>query len=1198
MLTFNPTSSPNLFAAPGGDIWILYYWPPPRLGPPPPTQPVPLDQAWTGPGAFLFATAPGRSIDPVVPALVSAIEAAIENSALSNSAHCVAWLTDPDQIVGTNIFLFGIGGRAPNYEVQPGIQLPLIPNNLVFNIGQGTSLVFSSDNETVTLTPSANNVYFDGNAAPQSARILSATLAFSGAAAGTLQFATAIKRSELYTKLRWGSQLLYDTRAATQTPIRSQWYPLADGTQPNGADMLAFAISVDTGDPTNARVANRTYLAFTGEAETLVSGFRTAFGDAVLLRPIGAPQAGEQQARLILAYGNPNAPSAPDYSFGPQGDFIMMLAPPKDGSGSELLCGLTPTETLSFTAGPAADSRTGNRLRFTANLKAFVTSYPSLPAVPLQPPIDPHAAAMSDKYRTPWATIVPGPAQAASQYSAQPKGSSLFGFDKVVATTGKSVLGFVDPGYALTRPDPFPLMPYGLAPLDEFGVSFSEQEIAGVEQFAAAPTRRSTIGAPGVSRPSRARRMHAAAADNGNPDWVTTPSGLLAELDSSGGHWSSVVLGVNYDAGPMWMVFNDPTPPLQQALQTSNLFLVAVNGTNLGKQAGKAIGPQPPKATGTATFYNTMAIQDWEITAAVGQSNVYNGYNNVLIIKGCKGKLVDLVAKPAVWTQPADFSIPGTDQSELLIVSQWIAAYIADARKQTSPYFTNFNSIVTDENWTGILVLKASLTGLPQNLSGLLSVIDKSQCFAHHLGVTITPVTIDRTQPEHPTIGITNSSAIFEFVYYVNPAFDQANPEPLPPQSSPYDFKLLTLEALFENTAVKSFDSYAQLTLGDFFGDGVTRMADPANIYNTIMLKGAYQQNGGVGTFMLDSVGDNLFFLKSAAINKVEVTKAQFNTIGPTSLRFDLWGFIDFNVLYVVDTDTQKQDVPFDLFGFGFTDDPNAPRQGVSFAGLSINLDTSGQPGVFGFNVGAITFDPSRSTVRKGSLCSDFALTLQTLLTGDDSSSAKPPTDPGSLNFLNVPTNAPLSGVAGGRWYALQFAVDLGSVGALASSAGLNASMIAAWAPSGSQNGAPSSAAARFALPVAFGDDPAPQTTFYDAMCGLRLPGVTAKAKLLSLEGVLALSIGDIRLTYAPASAGETQRYWVLWLSDIALKFLGLLKIPPNGAISFACFGNPKADGKQSALGWYAVYNQDKKKKGDKVLAALPRSAHLRRGAS
>jgi hypothetical protein len=1165
MVDFNLTSSPNLFAASVDKMWVAYCWPP---VPEPPKQPISFEQALSGPGTFLLCSTPGRAIDDVAADIVTAVKAAWAAPDYSGTPHAIGWLTDPANIVAQNVALLGINtDNAKKMYVNAAKREQIVPNNLFLYIGGNVALSLSAT-DTLTFTRTQNNLNFYGAAAPPSAGIASATLAFSGPAAGAIQFTTSIKRSEMFGSLRWGCQLLYDTGISTK-PIHSQWYPLADGSQPNGADMLGFAVSIDPSDPTNARMIDRSYFAFTDPAAILVSGFRTAFGDIVNLRPVTQPQSGEQAARLIVTIGNPNAPSQPDYSLSPEGDFIMMLAAPKDGISSHLLCGLTPTETLSFTAGPAANPQSGDRLRFTANSEAFATSYPPPQSSPVGPPVDPKAPKMNGSYRTAWATVIPAPNGNASQYSAQPKGSPLFGFDKVVVKASDKLLGFVDPGYALKAPDPFPMIPYGLAPLGEFGVSFTQSELGGIEQFAAAATRRALIGAPGMSQPRRALRMSEAVGD-GNSDWVTTPSGLLAELDQSGGHWSSVLLGVNNGAGPMWMVFNDPPPKLQQALQTANLFLVAANAANLGTLSPTpAVGPKPPAPTGTATFYNTMSIQDWQITANVGKSNVYNDYNNILIIKGCKGKLVDLVAKPDIWTQREDFSVPANDLSETVILSQWIATYIQNALGQTSPYFDNFKSIVVDDNWTGILVLKASLTGLPTNLAGLLSVIDPSQCFAHHFGITITPVGISGAQTNNPTIATTNSSSIFQLVYYVDPAFDQANPVPLPPSNAPYDFRLLTLEALFKNTAVKSFDSYAQLTLGAFFGDAVNHMGDSANVYDTVMLKGSYQQNGGVGTFMLDCLDDNLFFLNSAAINKVEITKAQFNTIGPTSLQFALWGFIDFNLLSAVDPSTQKQDVPFDLFGFGSTDNPSAPRQGLNFAGLTIDLNTGATPWVFGFDVAAVTFDPSRSTSRKGSLYTDFALSLKGLLNGDDSSTANPQSDPASLNYLNVPTNAPLSGVGGSQWYALQFGVDLGSVGALASNAGLNAGMIAAWAPSSQSPPVPGS-----------------QVTTFNAMAGLRLPGVTAKSKLLSLEGVLALSIGDIRLTYAAPNDQTATRYWVLWLSDIALKFLGLLKIPPNGAISFACFGNPAANGTPSALGWYAVYNQDKKKNGNAQLAA------------
>ena len=49
-------------------------------------------------------------------------------------------------------------------------------------------------------------------------------------------------------------------------------------------------------------------------------------------------------------------------------------------------------------------------------------------------------------------------------------------------------------------------------------------------------------------------------------------------------------------------------------------------------------------------------------------------------------------------------------------------------------------------------------------------------------------------------------------------------------------------------------------------------------------------------------------------------------------------------------------------------------------------------------------------------------------------------------------------------------------------------------------------------------------------------------------------------------------------LTEIALRFLGLLKIPPSGSSTFFLFGNPKSEGKPSGLGWYAMYNKLKPK--------------------
>ncbi|HEY0164861.1 MAG TPA: hypothetical protein VGB39_05760, partial [Sphingomicrobium sp.] len=295
----------------------------------------------------------------------------------------------------------------------------------------------------------------------------------------------------------------------------------------------------------------------------------------------------------------------------------------------------------------------------------------------------------------------------------------------------------------------------------------------------------------------------------------------------------------------------------------------------------------------------------------------------------------------------------------------------------------------------------------------------------------------------------------------------------------------------------------------------------------------------------------NKFLLDSRAITGVEVVKAQYVSIDDRNSRFDLWGFIDFALIGGPAT-------PFDIFSFGGTagaDDPY--RTGLAFSGLALGMSVdSAQNKTFTPDYGKMAFDVARSTPRPGSLYSDFALRPPAIVVGT--------ADAGPLDrgYLTVGSTAPtLTGVGQGKaWFGLSFGLDMGSIGALAGGAGLTATMLCAWAPKAS------------------GDAVASDGSAFPVQLGLALPGVNPTAKLMSLEGVLRLGIGELSITHAPVATADgtasKEPYWVLSLDDIGLKFLGFYKIPPSGSISFTCFGNPGADAAASALGWYAVYNQ------------------------
>jgi hypothetical protein len=1103
-------------------------------------------------GSFVLSAAAGLNINEHADAIVTGVQAALAQPGFPAN-RAFAWLTQPAAITEKSVLLMGLADDGS--KVNVGLQVPMTPGLLYFSMTSGLGIDF--DNEaTLTFTAgNANALVFTGSSAPNQTDqtpIKIATLPFLGDNAGAVAFCVALQRQSLLDKLGWGLQMLYVDAAGV---IRSQLYPLASGDQPNATDMLGFAVTLDPSDVTNVRTADRTVFLFDGKTNdktgvTLASGYQTAWGDRIALAPVTKSDQGQIPAGLVLTLGNPGTAGGPQFAFAPRGDFVLNL-PSKGPEPQPLLCGLTPTETMTFTPG-------SDRLRFYPGKEALAASYPPAEASTLGPPVNISGPVVSDRYLTAWATVVnaPGVTQGV-HYSAQPKGQPLFGVDLVVSPKAPGTLGPVDPGYLLPETAGFcaPLMPYALVepqvdPQGD-GTGFSAATVEDVEARVIAPVRRTKIGGPASTLTSVAAHHRRAAmlANGATSINATTPMGLVATVGSDG-TWQAVDLALNAEAR-LRMKFCEPPPELQQALQSSELFLVAANADHLGKLTGwDPSGSMAPPAA-PARFFNAMTIADWRIEAKVGQNKAYGDYNDVMIIKGCRGKVADLVTRPDAWTQAESFSIPSyitdgakSDPNDIVVLSTWLANYIADAEARAdNPFFQNFLEIVHSDTWTGILVLKASLTQLPPDLGGLLATIDCAYTYAHHFGVTVSPV-------DAATVEVTKTSSMFELIYYVAPGFIDAATTllPLPPSiPGPYDFQLLTMKVLFENSAVANFESLAQLRLSAWFNDAVLRMGPGGNTYNTIFLVGSYQSQDGKTGYVLDSQESNQFYLDSNVVTKIEVVKTQFTTVDDSNSRFDIWGFMDFARL-------GTDEAPFDIFSFGNLTGQDNNRTGLSFSGLGLTmyaLDST--TNVFAFDAGRMAFDLSQSTPRPGALYSSFALRPPSIVVGTADA------DPMQRGYLTVATSTPLMGVGQKTpWYGLAFGLDMGSVGALAGSVGLSSTTLAAWGPK----------------PVGGSIDGS-----YPARLGLALPGVNPTAKLLSLEGVLRLTIGELSLANTPPQPGDEDA-WVLSMLDIAIKFLAFLKIPPNGAINFTCFGNPDAKASPTSLGWYAVYNQDPPKSG------------------
>ncbi|HJT59190.1 MAG TPA: hypothetical protein VJ761_21970 [Ktedonobacteraceae bacterium] len=1051
------------------------------------------------------------------------------------------------------------------FVVQSGIKLTLAsPTSTVVDIGEGTSTI---------------QMEFAGPAKPVASLVTTGQLPVAGSWRGCFQFHIFLQRQSLSQQLNWGFQFLFPGAQRAQE-VLSEWLPLASAADPGAGDMLGFQVTLDPCDVYNevfdpcaqpdvpcdqvqAYHSRRTFFTFTGsnstaEATTLASYYRTIYGQAIRLWPVGDAAGGGAllPARLVLTRGEETRAGAQAFQLAPEGDFELEVQGVPAGTRYELLCGLHGDEFLRFAS--RTSTTRGEFLRFLSRQPAFAPGYPFERVSPIGPPVDPTASLLTHRYLTSWLTLISDPASGLLPYVAQPQGSALFGKEGLIQASAPTLLGHVTPGgpYPGDATTVFPLPPYAGAHPGDGQTSFSGEQISLFEREVIAPTRRRIIGAM-VSRLqglATAAPVLRGAVDTSQD--FTTPSGLIATLtcnEQGACRWSTLLLGQNMRPQPRRMLFAEPGEQLVQAFQTNQLFLVVGNATHLGQLVGD--GP----ASGRA-FWNQMHIEDWLLEAQVGQQNHYADYRDILIFKGRRGKLYDpqgsndenLVANPAQWTQSAAFAAPTTveqpdlpDQKQLVILSQWLQDFFRNASQQSeSVFYEHFNRIATDENWTGLLILNMHVKQIPDALTGLISGIKAPEAFcAHHFAIEINQVKITQQG-----IGLEDSSSMFGLISYLDPACDPAQPDqPVPSTTgAPYDFRLLRLQVLFENTAIKQFRSTAQLTLNELFQTPVDHMGEGGNPYNALMLHGSYQQNDGQGLYSLSSIGSRTFYLQQNLLKKVEISSAQMSTRDPGEQNaviswFTLGGFLDFALLQQTSREGEK--IPFDVFSFGNQDEKDLPRQGLSFSNLGIQLtyplDQEQPQQEFAFSTGEMAFDLTTSTPRPASLFVNLGLQVQGIVSGDED------TTPAKAGYLPVIPDLRLSGVEGSPWYGLRFRLHMGTPGELAGKVSLNSYLLAAWSPTSNEENT------------------------YRALVGLELPGTGGGAQLISLQTVLKLSIGQIRLTYL-----QEQQSFLLLFSEIALRFLGLLKIPPGGNTIFYLFGNPQSEGESAGLGWYTLYRK------------------------
>ncbi|HBB87757.1 MAG TPA: hypothetical protein DC047_09095 [Blastocatellia bacterium] len=224
--------------------------------------------------------------------------------------------------------------------------------------------------------------------------------------------------------------------------------------------------------------------------------------------------------------------------------------------------------------------------------------------------------------------------------------------------------------------------------------------------------------------------------------------------------------------------------------------------------------------------------------------------------------------------------------------------------------------------------------------------------------------------------------------------------------------------------------------------------------------------------------------------------------------------------------------------------------------GVLMEFDRYVRQPSFTFVLDHLAFDTAHSISRPNSLANRFPVELRSLVAVPNLAPPdQPPAgqDPKDMGYLSVTAHGLQQSLLITPWFGLQYELNLGTLGALASSAGLSMTVLAAWSGGGT--------------------DSQPAVYF-----GIRLPGMKdAVGVELPLQGVIKLGFRSIEFsTYEVADTDPVQLAYLIRFRNFGMHVLGL-SFPP-GHNDIYLFGNPDQSS-TTALGWYAAYARDDDKK-------------------
>lgn len=1052
-------------------------------------------------------------------------------------------------------------------------------------------------------------------------------LPFAGAQAGCWRFSIELPNGAStptdFTQLGVGLRFFYPDPGKPSPFIRA--LTLQTIVQP-ATPALQLDVSLD---PLRATTPDRSWLSLfplNPELPPFSSTFATAHGYEVTLTPLAA-SGSTPDARFVFAV-HPSFSGAPgpvpfNYYLTPEGAYtlgfsseIVSLGDTTGTTLFRLLCGASGLEYLGVQFG------TASQLLFVPGKPAFA------PMTPAAPPGSALTALGTTSWI--WVSAATGGSvryyaqpEDAPLYQA-PEG------DHLLPDLGSAYLNFLEvPALQLSPPDGvrcFPAAPYRGLPAAEIAGALAVEAAA-----LAPVRRQAILDADFTAWAAPQRDADAPADPTTTIGVTPQGLAVGVGSDGMEWTWAGLANDTDEPAAQPSLLFTQADGAFRQALETNRLFMVAANaGTFMANASVRyqmtAEGIAEIRAKGTvpasvltpvASYFsshdypvyenealfvdalNTASsdsgpfhlvfereagllmprIGDWHFQISPRNwSNPQRAErkNAFLIYKFNLGRsLAEMTADLSSWTWPAVAVMPngtiGDTQRELQSIYDSARASNTNSTGKRSAY-ANIVGVLDDPNWTGILAFSCDmpLDELPAPLQALAAGIDMTRFYAHHLGFNITPF---GAEPGSLQFGKTS---MFGLLDYQDPAdqFFETNVD--------YMFKVLQLTVGFRNSVMTDFFSRVELLVNRFFG--TPALLYPSDHGNNVLLDGVYQRQkdqSGVehGTYVFSMERQNTVGLADSALRWALLLSTQLVTTqaadpaDPSSKVISLFQMSGNLYFY--------EPPGFDPFSFGQTREEEASQlpaasspSGLRFGNLAVRMEftMADRTPSFSFVTETLSFDLANSTPRKKALYALFPLSLSGFLATPDPTLLGLPESEGSVQKPEasgyVSAGAPIQqSVLTDPWYGIVYAVDLGTLGALAGSVGLSLSVLVAWSGGGTR------------------DEP---TVYF----GVKLPGLKESLGVeLPLQGILSLGFKSIQFL-ASDDAVTGDRQYILRFRNFAVRFLGLAFPPGYNDILLA--GNPDTTS-PTKLGWYAAYSAEDDPKKKSLPSSTTRQVAARR---